>query len=1219
MQPIQKNINYGTITAGGNVHIGDKIYVVEHDFQSSILFLRIDAVASGYEAMLSVKSSNDESIPLFRETVQLPIHDDLFRQVEEFQSLRRGVDGTMRRNGLADWSPENWESTLTEALYKTFFSGDIGTVSHDFFDLLQTNKINELLLVVSTEDERIQNLPWEIILPKLTPDGGYDLPKNSFGLIRSRIKTVERFNRQGPTVEAAPLKMLFIPALPENLPERGKLLEIENEQRKIIEAVRSLEATGDLQPKLVMEILDCANLDEITEALKKRSHDIVHISGHGAYVDAIKAGVLYLEDEDGNEQQTTGEQLGQALRQFASIKLLVLSACETAVGGSTGSTAEQMASVGLPAVLAMRFSVTDDGARLFTETFYTRLASGDPLTKAMHDARLVLWNYVQKQRTDAPQLFTPAEWFTPVLYQNQAIGPMLKPGQYNRDTLGRFYPQTPFLAGKHTRLIGEGFIGRKRLLIQLRHCFQQGKHVCLHGLGGLGKTTTAEAFAELYRKRNGHNILIFRAGTQIQEAVILERIFEHWKVVTKPDEYRAQQLKVQLDDPANQPTDKLQLLLDNCFRNHRNILIFDNFEDVQTDQDGAQQQAIGSDGLRTFVRYLLENAPHDCHILVTTRYPISDLTDLVTHLAVDKMTYAEQYRYVNFSETLRKLSAPERAILDRRIDGHPRALELLEGNLRKSRAFDLSQFDIEVGKVETKIFETLLLDRLYVQLSQQERDVFTTASVFFNRSPLMALSTVLNKAVEKLIPIIVSLRDWSLCFWDENEQTFEVHALTRAWMRKQQQPGQDRFKVLSHQTGVFFRKQPTTGDLFLAKGYFEQAEAWKDYASVSSVLSEHYELVGLYSLALDLGQEILNKNISPGNNANALCMLGQICFKQGNYSQALIKYEKSLNSSQESNDIVIESRLLTNIGQVYATMGKYNLAEKYFKESLKIAFQENDLRSVGIIYHNLGQFCFDTKQDTNQALRYYLQSLSYRQRVNDRRGQSMTFNNIGQVYATSKEYNHALRYLEASLKLAQEIGDVKQEGNTLINIASVYHDKGDLDQALRIYKDSYDIATKIGDKRLEGNTLNNIGRIYLAQNAYDDAFRNFFESLYIRQQIGDRRGEADVLEDIGRLYLRAGNSQQASLHFEECLKVRQQIGDINGTAQVSDTLGLLYFHKLNLVEKAIPLLMQAYDLYQKIGSLEKESSMAILNIIKEIIGQDRFDQIVHSIRNNSKL
>jgi hypothetical protein len=56
--PISKNIVYGSITAGGNVHIGDITYIVEKEFSRSILFLRIEPGAEGeYNLQLSVKSS----------------------------------------------------------------------------------------------------------------------------------------------------------------------------------------------------------------------------------------------------------------------------------------------------------------------------------------------------------------------------------------------------------------------------------------------------------------------------------------------------------------------------------------------------------------------------------------------------------------------------------------------------------------------------------------------------------------------------------------------------------------------------------------------------------------------------------------------------------------------------------------------------------------------------------------------------------------------------------------------------------------------------------------------------------------------------------------------------------------------------------------------------------------------------------------------------------
>ncbi len=966
----QKNINYGTITAGGNVHIGDITYVLERDFPHSILFLRIDKGADGYDAMLSVKGPDDAPVPLLKQQVRLPVVADLFEQVDDFQSLRRGAGPAMRVKGLHRPSEQALESSLPAAIYQSFFAGDIGAVCTDFLELLQSAKIRDLLLVISTDDEAAQNLPWEMVLPLLNAGGGYALPRDNFGLVRSREKTVQRFNRQGPTASAAPIKLLFIPALPENLSERGKMLEIEDEQRKIIAAVSGLEATGTSQPKLVMEILDCANLVEITEALEKRSHDIVHISGHGAYIEALKEGILCMEDEDGNEHEVPGKALGQALRTFSSIKLLVLSACETAVGGSDGSTAEQLAAVGLRAVLAMRFSVTDAGARLFTETLYKRLAYGDALTKAMHDARLSLWADVQQRRANAPQVAIPAEWFTPVLYQNQVMGPLVTKGDYSTETFDRFYPTLDFIRGKHTRLIGEGFIGRKRLLIQLRQCFAQHRAVCLHGLGGLGKTTTAEAFAELYRKRYGHSVEIFRNGPNIQEAVILNRIFEKWKSRTKPDDFTAQNLLAQLEDPNPNTTieTKLDALIANCLKGQRTILIFDNFEDVQTATDGTQQQTIAADGLRAFLRYLLDNAPAGCQMLFTTRYRIADLTDLVTHLPVDKMTYAEQYRYLNFSDTLRRLPPAERTIVDRRIDGHPRALEFLEGLLRKDRRFALTDFDKTVGQVETDIFANLLLARLLTQLSETETTVFLTASVFFSRTPVAALSAVLNTPADELAPVLTALRNWSLCFWDEATQTVEVHALTRAWLRTQNQPDPNAFTTISQQTGAYFRDQPTWDDEVLAMDYFEQAESWDDYATAAFRLTSHYRTIGLYPTAKVLNEQVLAKDISPKINARASNGLGMSAFNIGDYETALTYLQQSLRIQQEIGDRSGEGTTLNNISQIYDARGDYETALTHLQQSLRIRQEIGDKIGKGTTLHNIGTLHFEQFEDVEQAI-----------------------------------------------------------------------------------------------------------------------------------------------------------------------------------------------------------------------------------------------------------
>ncbi len=414
--PPYKNILYdSTIIAGGNVHIGDINYIVEQDFQHSILFLRIEPMADGeYAAQLTLKSQHlkKAAVPLLKENIRLSIAPELFQQVDAFQELRRMNEATFRNlRGLDLDASLLDEAQLGKNLFDAFFTGDILSVCRDFVTLLEKRKIEELILAISTSDTEVLNLPFEMAIPYFFPEirsaERQSLAVAHFGLVRTMERDLLQFDMQGKPASAAPLKMLFVTALPENLDERAKLLEIEEEQKRLIDAIGSFEATGGA-PKIVIEFLDTASLGEISEALRKHRHDIVHISGHGSYQKEVKQGVLHLEDEEGNHREVLGKELGEILRQPQCVKLLILSACETAMAGD--GVLEQLADFGLPAMVAMRFPVTDIGAKVFTTALYGGLSKGETLTLALAEARESLWAFVQEQRRLDPERLHLGEW-----------------------------------------------------------------------------------------------------------------------------------------------------------------------------------------------------------------------------------------------------------------------------------------------------------------------------------------------------------------------------------------------------------------------------------------------------------------------------------------------------------------------------------------------------------------------------------------------------------------------------------------------------------------------------------------------------------------------------------------------------------------------------------------------------------------------------------------
>ncbi len=150
---------------------------------------------------------------------------------------------------------------------------------------------------------------------------------------------------------------------------------------------------------------------------------------------------------------------------------------------------------------------------------------------------------------------------------------------------------------------------------------------------------------------------------------------------------------------------------------------------------------------------------------------------MLEHLALDKLGYAEQYRLLNYSETLRAIPLKEREEVYKRLDGHPRGYEYLEALLKKDKTFHWKQ----VSQAEAEVFENLLLAKVYERLTEREKAIFQIVAVFITRTPLAALAAVSGEAEADLFPVLQALQDWSLCFL-EKDGRFEVHRLTREWM-----------------------------------------------------------------------------------------------------------------------------------------------------------------------------------------------------------------------------------------------------------------------------------------------------------------------------------------------------------------------------------------------------------------------------------------------------
>lgn len=211
-------------------------------------------------------------------------------------------------------------------------------------------------------------------------------------------------------------------------------LDVPAEQRALKEALAAV-------PGVVADYLpDYGNGDAddvpgvtakaLLSALMTRA-DIFHFAGHGEFTkdlgvalgSVVGSGSLLLADENNVADPIPADRLGQVLA-GKGVRLAVLGACES--GRRDGhnvwsGVAASLLRAGVPAVVAMQFTVGDHEAAVFAGALYQALAAGLAIDEAVALGRTAIRLSATGDRANR------RDWGVPVLYLRNAGGVVFTP------------------------------------------------------------------------------------------------------------------------------------------------------------------------------------------------------------------------------------------------------------------------------------------------------------------------------------------------------------------------------------------------------------------------------------------------------------------------------------------------------------------------------------------------------------------------------------------------------------------------------------------------------------------------------------------------------------------------------------------------------------------------------------------------------------------------
>jgi len=1036
---------------------------------------------------------------------------------------------------------------LGKQLFNSIFSD---AAARRLFNSFQDSEGIRRLITISAEHPAILALPWELLC------------ETTF-LMHEKISIRRRFSgvgrgRKAFKIEAKDhLHLLFVVSRPAG----AGFLDPRSEAQAVMQAVQQKQAN------ISFEFLRPATLDGLVKRLENENLppiDILHFDGHGIFSAAEiqenapaakhpesgltkkqgcldgNTGYLLFENDEGEQDLVDAETLGDALFR-KKIALVVLSACQSAtVGGedALSSVAARLTDAGLPAVLAMTYSVlVATTEKLFAE-FYAELMHGKNIGAALDSARRYLSRHPERgerQREQQRIGLDLQDWFVPALYQSNSDAALLNksaaPVQQKTEAKSHNLPQRQ----------EAGFFGRSRELWQIERDFVQGtRRITITGFGGQGKTYLAVE-AGLWALQTGQfERVCFVDYAAFQGVDAVGTVLSTLGTVVGQSLPDSQAATVVLQQTAT-------------------LLILDNLESLN---------AAALNELLTAAQPWSEAG--DSRLLLTTRSP--NLPNVVypkegsrKHRYLPLRGLGQEDTLAYF-QTLQKLppepqfKQPAREVLLHlfaEVDFHPLSIALLARELKFRRPAELGERlqallnEIPPGHENKTLLASLQLS--LDRLDQQARLLLKSLGVFQAGAlehMILAITGISAEQWASSRPALVNtgliqVEDLSYLGVAFPYVKFHPTLAPALWQELNQE----------HQLALAAHYRQSYYEL---SGFLFQEDKKNPSAARAKALRELPNLLHAVYAVFQAGEDFA---LDFANRVNLfLTVFG------------LMRDRASLNemAQQAGSDIGSVDWFLVrfNHGEQLFDTGEYQQAIAVFEEILR-QLPETAIYRCCLTLNKIG-LCFSRLGNTAEAIDCYQQGLILIGQLENstalQRQISLLHSNLATAFRDSGDYNEAENYYLQALSITKKINDTQNEAVYLLQLGTLAMVQGDLKLAVQRYQSAMHIIQILNRPKDEAIVWHQLGYIYSEMRSWARAEQSYRESARIKEALGDLKGAARTWHNLAGIVKLQGKLDAAESWYRKVIPVIGQCNQKDLACCLNNLANLLQHQTLRVSE-----------------------------------------------------
>jgi tetratricopeptide (TPR) repeat protein len=864
--------------------------------------------------------------------------------------------GALARAAIVGHPPEHdLHRTFGRMLFDTIFAGAVGELwQQRLAELKPSRRPLRLVLRVDPANARpLLNLPWEYL------HDGHDFLALNWRTPISRLPWGLLAVAMEPLAEA--VRVLVLVAAPLDLAPH-QVLHNRMEEDLILGALSEARRAGRIEVAFAPN----GALETLEALLREFDPHVLHFVGHGVFVSERDTGYLLMETRDGHERRVENGAFVQALeRQARSLRLVFLSACQTAVAPRNEGYADlgpRLLEAGIPAVVAMQYSVLNRSAMAFGSAFYRGIAAGDPLDGALTEARGRL----------AQEGLNTVDFATPVLF-------LADPACLRVEAVA-FQPAAPRAALDLTGVArAQQFVGRNAELRELQTNLDpergRWRAAIVHGLGGMGKTVLAARLAERMAAQL-HGVVALRMTPTTTAQDVLDRLGAFLLLGNARWNHPQIARFVQVKGEPLLLEAKAAALIE-ILASLRLLLIFDNYEDVlpggravsRAAQEPTEAAAPGVDpDLPKLVALLMANVPGPSRFLFTSRVDFDPLeagrlSGAVGHLSLGEMGFTDA---VYLMEMLPPLDGLPVAVLQEvrsgveplprplskrdvyeRLGGHPYTLGLCAEHARRSSVEGVLA---DLAGVRRELLEFTLLEWATQAVPKRARELLQRAAIYDEPVEVEGLAFLMGDEQDAMPAVdeeVQALLGWGLLGRPPGEETYLVHTPVREWVR--QGTGDEERRGLWRRAAQYWlgvgRDSSSLNPELSARHYLFLAGDYEQAGEIVNAATESLLRWGQVELLLRLLGESA-RTVSGGNRAVVLGNLATVYQGLGEYETARQMYEQVLVEFEALGAWQQIASVLHQLGMLHQTQGEYRRARERYEQALAIKQDLGDRAGV---------------------------------------------------------------------------------------------------------------------------------------------------------------------------------------------------------------------------------------------------------------------------------